>query len=246
MAGRQHEIVNMHRKLESADHFRVLGIDRETPADAIKRRYLELARTWHMDSFVTQDLDEELAEKAKQIFNRIQEAYETLTDVDLRDEYLTRLDRASKGLSNDVNAVLRAEQKLDEGLSLMAKRRWNQAKEAFSEAKQLNKDDPLIWAHLAYVTYRADGSEAAFKTASKELKEATKVQNNLPEAYLYLGTMHFERDEYKSSINYLSKCLKRAPKNVEAARLIRLARSRHEKASQRSPIVTFFERLLKR
>lgn len=247
MADRRREIVDMHRRLATLDHFKLLNVERAAGLDEIKQRYLALARRWHLDSFIGQNLSPDLEAKAKEIFARVKEAYETLTDLDAKQEYLTRLQREAKGLSTDVNAVLRGEQRIDEGLTHIAQRRWAEAEEAFTEARRLNKDDPLIWAHLAYASYRRDPHrEDAFVEAKRSLDKAIKAQQNLPEAYFYLGTIYFEREEFKRSIRYLDASLQRGPKNVEAARLIRLARSRQDKLERRSPILALFDRLLGR
>ena len=62
-----------------ADHYGVLGVDRDASFDEIKKAYRKLARSFHPDV----NLDPKMADK----FKEITAAYEILSDPDKRQNY---------------------------------------------------------------------------------------------------------------------------------------------------------------
>lgn len=235
-------IDQFHGQLEKRNHFQLLGVDAETPHETVKAQYLKLARTWHADAFVGIELGDR-KRKLDEIFQRVNEAYEVLSDPDQRAEYLIMLDRKKKGLSTDVSAILRAEALVDDALADMRRSQFADAKTKLEEAIQLNGEDPLYRVQLAWATYGANKkSAAAQEQAVGLLKAAVKERENIPEAYQYLGQIYFDRAEYKQAIRWWKKCLEWEPKNMDASRGLRLATTRLEKEN-RPGIVKLFDKL---
>ena len=65
---------------EPRDFYEVLGVKKSASQDEIKKAYRELARKWHPD----RNPDDEEAEER---FKEIQQAYDTLSDSDKREQY---------------------------------------------------------------------------------------------------------------------------------------------------------------
>lgn len=63
------------------NYYEILGVSREASADAIRKAYRELALQWHPDK--NPDKPQESAE----MFRRISEAYEVLSDPEKRHSY---------------------------------------------------------------------------------------------------------------------------------------------------------------
>ncbi len=226
------DIERMYARIDEEDHFRLLGLDRDASPEQVKARYVALAKRWHADAFSGIELGEHRA-KLDAIFQRIAQANEALQDPERRTEHLTLLSRKAAGLSTDVEAILKAEGLVDRGLVELGRRRFAEAREAFAEAAQMNPDDPLIRTHLAWATYRMDPKRPeVVKSAQAGLKAALKTQENLPEAYRYLGTICLEAEQFDGAIRWLGRCLEWSPGDVEASRLLRLAQGRrHKQAS---------------
>jgi curved DNA-binding protein CbpA len=66
-----------------ADHYQILGVDKDAPADAIKKAYLKLARERHPDRFT----DPAERERADQFFKDLTAAFNTLSNPSTRREY---------------------------------------------------------------------------------------------------------------------------------------------------------------
>lgn len=243
--GGRAEIDAQYERLDRTNHFELLGVERDTPPQQLKAAYVAAAKKWHVDAWAGAGLDPASQQKVQAIFKQVREAHEVLSDPAARAEYLVQVDRKAKGLSTDVSAILRGESKIDEGLGHLGQKRWAPAEAAFAEAKALNKDDPLIWAHHAYARYRARrGGAAALAEAKPEFERALKAQPNLPEALEYLGTLHFELEDFAAAKRYLKRCLEISPRNVAANRLLRLANARAEKQSKRPGLLGFVDKLL--
>lgn len=74
-------------KILRTDHYTVLGVDRFSPDAQIKASYRQLAKQLHPDK-LPNDSSEDIRAKSRNQFNRIQQAYQTLTgDEQLRLDY---------------------------------------------------------------------------------------------------------------------------------------------------------------
>ncbi len=222
-------IAQFYLLLSRRNHFELLGVNRESDADAIRTAFKALARRWHVDSFANLDLGPE-RDKLDEIFQRLNEAHETLIDPPRREEYLVLLDRSAKGMATDVHGILRAEAMVDEALLDMRRRQWDSAQQKLLEARELNPDDPLYDVHYAWVQYHlARGDETGIKAAVGLLKGATKRQSNLPQAYQHLGQIYFNQKNYPEAKKWWRICLQYEPRNVDVQRGVRLINTRAQK-----------------
>jgi curved DNA-binding protein CbpA len=222
-------IDQVHKTLDRKDHFELLGVDLDTDAETLKRAFHLQAKRWHTDNFAGMELGRRKP-KLDEIFQRLNEAYDTLSDDKLRGEYLILRKRKQDGLSTDVNSILRAEALLDDGLSELRKKQWKAALDHLTEAQSLNPDDPLYDVHIAWATYNDKRNDKAATTKAEDLlARALKKQESLPLAYQYLGQIAFNREDYDMARRWWKKCLEWDKKNVEVMRGIRLINTRAAK-----------------
>lgn len=234
-------IAQFHLLLDRRNHFELLGVDRMATEQAIRDAFKDLAKRWHADAYADLDIADE-RRKLDEIFQRLNEAYETLTDPDRRAEYLVFLERSAKGLATDVHGILRAEAMVDEALLDMRRKQWTKAIEKLAEAKKLNPDDPLYDVHLAWARYHLKAkSEDSTAVAIRMLKDATKKQQNLALAYQYLGQIQFNSNDYAEAKRWWKLCLQYDPRNVDVQRGLRLINSRAQK--QQTGLTGFLNKL---
>ena len=240
----QARIAQFHSLLARRNHFELLGVNRDTPSEAVREAFKNLAKRWHTDAFSNIDIGPE-QQKLDEIFQRLNEAYETLTDPGRREEYIVFLDRSARGLSTDVHGILRAEAMVDDALMDMRRRQWDSAMEKLDEARQLNPDDPLYDVHHAWAQYhRARGDAEGIKRAVGTLKVAVKRQENLALAYQYLGQIFFNLKNYAEAKKWWKLCLEYDPRNVDVQRGMRLINTRASKQQQQSGLSGLFNKLL--
>ena len=84
------EVLELHGMLGKGTHFGVLGISRQSGADEVKKAYLTLARRYHPDAALAASMTE-LRRQISEIFVRLGEAYQELSDPKRRGEYESRL-----------------------------------------------------------------------------------------------------------------------------------------------------------
>lgn len=239
------KVAQYHLLLERRDHFDLLGVTREAEPAVVREAFKRLAKQWHTDAFAHVTLRQDDKKKLDEIFQRLNEAYETLSDAKLREEYLVFLERSAAGLATDVHGVLRAEAMVDEALALMKRRQWAEAADKLSEARQLNPDDPLYDVHYAWTQLHiGKRSPEAAKKAVGLLKAALKRQENLPLAYQYMGQIYFNRENYGEARKWWKLCLEYEPRNVDVQRGIRLINTRSQKQQSSGGLSGLFNRLL--
>ena len=223
-------IQRFHGELMSKNFFQIFIATPDTPEEQIKTAYFELAKRWHVDAFADVDLGP-TAHLLDEIFARITEAYETITDPDRRPEYVIYLERKSKGLPTDVNEILRGEQLFDQAAAMLRRRDYLNAQQVLEEAARLNPD-PLYFATLGWVTFNlAPDSSGNLSRAVQLLKRAIQEQENLPVAYQYMGSIAYARNNAVEAKRWWERCLEWEPGNVEAARGLRLIINRQGKHS---------------
>lgn len=72
------------KRSKQKDYYKVLGVDRESDSQTIKRAYRILTRQYHPDKASSQGIPREEAEKKMASIN---EAYEVLSDQELRERF---------------------------------------------------------------------------------------------------------------------------------------------------------------
>lgn len=98
---RRREILFRFHTLESTSHWRLLGVDIDTPLTEVRRRYLELSKAFHPDAFFRKRLGSYLP-KVEAIFHRLSLAWETLSDPTRRMAY----ERSGQGFTLEEKAKL--------------------------------------------------------------------------------------------------------------------------------------------
>lgn len=223
-------ILRMYDEVMSKDFFQIFNADRETDVEKIKSAYFELAKRWHADAYASVRLGP-ARQKLDAIFQRITEAYDTITDKPKREEYMVYMDRQAKGLPTDVNQILRGEQLFDQAMAMIRRRDFAAARPVLDEAIRLNPGDALYYAHLGWCVFNINQkSNVHVADAVAHLKRAVQENENCAVAYQYLGMIAFSRGQHAEARKWWQKCLEWEPNNIEASRGLRMISSRDEKA----------------
>ena len=219
-----------HAEIMSQDFFQIFAATPESSDDEIKTAYFELTKRWHADVFAGRRLGR-AQHKLDEVFARITEAYETITDGSQRSEYMAYIDRKKKGLPTDIGEIHRGEQLFEQATAMIRRRDFASAKQVLEEATRLNPD-PIYFATLGWVIFNIDPhAPSSLSRAMKLLKKAVQEQENLPVAYQYLGSIAYARGNPAEAQKWWQRCLEWEPQNIDAARGLRLLASRQGKPS---------------
>jgi curved DNA-binding protein CbpA len=92
-------VVRLYRSLGRADHYELLGVERDADRKALKRAYFELASKLHPDRYFRKKLGS-FKLRMEAIFSRMTQAHDTLGNPQKRQEYDAYLDeqRRSRGI----------------------------------------------------------------------------------------------------------------------------------------------------
>ena len=93
-ADQKKRILDLYYRLEDMDHYTLLGVGKEADKKTVKRSYFELASVMHPDRYFKKNLGS-FKGKMEQLFGRVTEAHDTLTDAAKRLDYDAYLDEVA-------------------------------------------------------------------------------------------------------------------------------------------------------
>jgi curved DNA-binding protein CbpA len=110
-------VLETHRALEHADHYRLLGLDPAADKKAVKRAYFELAAKFHPDRYFRKKLGS-FKLRIEAIFGRLTLAYEALSNADMRAEYDMYLEeqRRARGIEDRLAEADREARRAEESI----------------------------------------------------------------------------------------------------------------------------------
>ena len=224
--------------LAEAAHYEVLGVGPKVGAEDLKKAYFEKAKRFHSDSFSGVQLGS-AGRVAEDLFSRVNEAYQVLSDPEKRIEYDVFLDRKAKGLPTDVGAILRAESVFQKGELLFKAGKWEDAEALFREAIALNHSEAEFHAYLGMAMFRSKGNaDESMQMVEKALQMDARLRSgNLFAAQLLEALGDAERGK-----TLLRRAIDKDPDFTDGKDLLR--RLREKPAEQKKG--GFFGRLLKK
>jgi curved DNA-binding protein CbpA len=230
-------LVAARERLRDANHYEALGVLPSASAGDLKAAYVAAARQYHSDAFSGLDLGS-ARRIAEELFAKVSEAHQVLSDAQKRVEYDAYLDRKAKGLPTDVAAVVRAGGLFQRGEKLFQAAKWQEAEAVFRQAIELNQAEAEFHAYLGMAMFRAGGNA---DEAVGLVERALRMDPRLRSAALFLSRMHEARGDEERAKAVLRDALKTDPEFGEAkSELARLRRS------QPPPKKGLLERLLKK
>jgi tetratricopeptide (TPR) repeat protein len=167
----RNEIVAKHETLGDTDHYELLGVERDAAADAVKRAYLQAAKTYHPDALARMGLDDETLEIANRVFGEIGKAHAVLSDLARRREYDMRLETDSTDI--DANLLARAETLYRKADVLIKAGNFKGALEFAAPAVDLWPEECAYQSALGWILYKKAPSEP--ELAREHLQTAARL-----------------------------------------------------------------------
>jgi len=136
----------INEEMATQNYFERLGLSKKAKETEIKRAYLDLAKVLHPDKLLS-ETPQALKTLVTSAFEKINEAYQTLSSQDSRERYIRELETGSAEL------VLKAEFLTDEGRIHLRQGNIKKALLLFEEASKLSPPSVelrilVIWARL--------------------------------------------------------------------------------------------------
>jgi hypothetical protein len=204
-------------RIEPADHFAALGVDRKATAADVKKAFFLLARELHPDT--VQDGHAELRDLKQRLFARVNEAAQVLQDEKRRKEHEDDLD--GKG-NVDVARIFAAEEAFQRGEIMIKARKIAEGLALIEEAIDLNQDEGefYAWRGWARFVLSKDRKTQHPQSAADCRKALAMIEKCLP-AWLFLGNMAKAMGDSHEAEKSFRKVLELDPRHVEAQRELR-------------------------
>lgn len=212
-------ILRDYAKMENKNYYEILEINRKASPEEIKKAYLRLVKSYHPDKFEHLPLGKDIMQKVSHIFQKIQIAYDTLSDPDARASYDEALSTPDlKEMIDQTEAIVNAEISFKKGEILLKRKKYDEAEKYFREAVLLNSKEPEYLLSLAIsLLFQKKANFDEYDLESRKLLEKVVYMNPyFDKGYYYLGIHNKLRGDNKEAILCFKKALSINPDNKEA------------------------------
>ncbi len=225
-------------RLDNANYYDALSLPRTAGSNEVRQRFRELAKKYHADRYANLGLPREVMAKMTELLGIISRAHATLTNPEKRQEYDATLDLAAAGIPSDLGTIMEAESLFRSGRSLLDRGLYETALQKLDRAAELNPVEPEYAATAAFCKYwtlERDSRGRAKNRAltglivehiANYLKENTRNDN----ACVYLAMIAKSEEDSERAMEYFREALAINPRNLIAARELRLFGMRKKKA----------------
>ncbi|MBM4779000.1 MAG: DnaJ domain-containing protein [Archangiaceae bacterium] len=209
--------------MKKQNHFEVLAVTKDSPASAVKVAYFKLAKDHHPDT-VPAGAPEALHKLKVDIFARIGEAHRTLSDENLKKEYVAELESGGAGEKIDVSKLLQAEEYFQKGKILIQARKYPEAFKMFDDAIALTPEgDPEAYTWRGYARFFTfPDKKAGLVEAMKDVTNCLKRNPNVVAAHFHQGMMHKILGDMAAAKKHFQATVKLDPKHIDAQRELRM------------------------
>lgn len=212
------------------DHLALLDVSAQSTPEEVRKAFFGLVKRFHPDRFRQEYLSADLRQKINELFQKINEAHETLADPVRRRHYLDEL-KGEKVPSLDVTSVLQAETSFQKGMVLLRVKNYRAAWAALELAVQLSPDEPEYLTHYAWALYKAHAEETGRRhEAQLLLLKSAGLNPRIWSTHLYLGHLLKAEGRLPEAEKSFERTIQCNPDCTEALRELRLSNLRRDQS----------------
>jgi tetratricopeptide (TPR) repeat protein len=223
-------------QLANQNYFEMLELPLGAPAEEVRKAFFKLAKLYHPDRAAAAELAD-LKETLEYIFYNLSEAQTTLIDPETREEYGAAISEGIKRTSvmppgaaeAEVREALEAEKLFQKAIVLMRRDQHAKALEFVDQARMINPDEGEYLAVWAKLQLLLRGPTAAVDDIVSSLRRAEELAPKSERVHLYLAQALVRAERPTEAKMHYEKVMEANPRNVEAARALRLMEMRRSK-----------------
>ena len=218
------ELVN-----DEKDFFTLLGLPKDATTDFIQRNYFQAVKQIHPDRLENIGATQYL-EQAGQLFQKLTEAYDTLSDMKKRIDYLKDMEAGKIGresMAPEDEARIYAHR----GSLMMKRRQYGEAEKFFDMALERIPTENEYKLDLAWAIFQNKEREDKERLQkSKEVLEEVLMTTGMNSRALFYMALHYKaKQEWERQRRYLLQALNTDPNYRDAQREMRLLEMRLKK-----------------
>jgi tetratricopeptide (TPR) repeat protein len=237
LKSRWEEVARVLGMMDRQNYFQMLGAKESDDGSAIRTKYTTLAKKWHPDR-----LPSELAALrpwAEEIFHLLTVANDTLGDTKKRADYQRAVMQGGGTPESErkLNVVVEAAINFQKVDILVKRRRYDDALEICDKAMAVVRKEADYPAMKAWILMLKDGvdDEHVVDEIRKLLKLTFSI--NPDHVHGHFVRAHFlkRRGQHDKALKHFKKVAKLDPKNLEAAREVRVGTMRQARGRSSAP-----------
>lgn len=210
---RREEVLARMHQAQNADHYLVLGVEPRAPEHEIRDGYYFLARRFHPDRFSTGPL-KDLRPNIEAYFAQVTEAYNTLSDPELRKQYDKDLaSRAVKKEEPKQDTAYLARENYARGKLMLDKGRLQDAVTFLENAIRLDDSKAIYHLELGRVLIR---NPRRREDAEQHLRRAAVLDPTSAPTFVAQGQLFLRLGRREDAVRAFHEALRWEPGNVEA------------------------------
>jgi hypothetical protein len=219
------KILERAEAITSQNFFQMLGVEEGASVEVCQKAFLGLAKLWHPDRLPAALVD--VKDACSKVFAHITEANAVLTDGKKRQEYMTLMKDggATPDDQQKIQTILEAATEFQKAEILMKRNATDpQVFALVKRAVALDPEQVDYMALLAWLEAQLPQWQSKTKTAEKilVLDSCLKKNPNCERAYFYRAMLHKRNEDQRKAIADFKKAADLNPRNLDAAREIRL------------------------
>jgi curved DNA-binding protein CbpA len=234
------DVSNRLMRMPAQDQFSRLDLERTATTEQVKDAFLSLAKRYHPDR-ITALGQNHLLPQGRELFARVKEAYDVLVDPASRARYVTELNEKDGSKSKLTPAEARTA--YQQGLHHFRRRDFSKAEAEFVRAIA---GEPL-GDYMAELAYTLLMNPARYEDSRTEIKDlivrALKSGNETDRTYVIAAHIARKDGENDKAEKFFRRAVEKNPKNIEAARELRLLDMRRGSGSGGKSGTGLFDRL---
>jgi len=230
VAGDHPELAALAVKLRAGSYFELLGVPENAGAEAVREAYENLSARVHPDRFI--GASQTVRDLAEQVFRRVTEARETLSDPRKRQEHALDRKRAEREVSRQKQAekALEAATAFRDGQTALRARDYEGSLRWFGKALELYPDEGDHHAHYGWALYLCHPSDPGMiQEALEHVRRGLKLATHREMPFLFMGRLHKAMGQNEVAEKMFTRAVQIQPECVEALRELRLINMRRDK-----------------
>jgi tetratricopeptide (TPR) repeat protein len=231
------EIADRAATIDRSDYFSMLDIARDASQDEVESAFFVQAKKWHPDR-----LPPELAslrDPCSRVFARINEAHATLADPEQRAQYMRLMadGSGSPAMQETVAKVVEAVTHFQKAEVCFRRNDMAQAEAFCRKAVDNDPTQPDYLAMLAWLLALKPENQSPEKTRAsiQMLDRALEMSEKCERAYFWRGMLLQRLGRPESAVRDFKRAVNLNPRNIDAAREIRLYRMRGGRHTSHPP-----------